>query len=156
MGKLPRDISGGQMVAALQPALRKEWKVPVKLYFREVERDVCVVRGKWAFKPISEDFPAVQIYGNYFGKRSTGGGGSGDFKRFLRADGSWIHMPIVDDVREPPAKKRISWRFHRPLSKRVKTTEDHDPDIVTSNLAKQTGLEFNVERRKTRILFVER
>lgn len=149
--KAPAD----EIVAAMQPVLQKEWGVPVKLTFREVERDVYVARGRWDFKPISADFPDVQIYGTFLDKDSGSGGATGNFDKFLRAAGSWIGMPIVNEATEPP-KKRFSWSYHMPSPfTDQQQAESHDPESVTANLASQTGLEFVKERRQTRVLFVE-
>jgi len=145
-----------KIVAAMQAVLRKHWGHRVNIEFREIERDVYVVHGEWAFKPISGDFPDVQIYGSYLDKNSGAGGACGDFDKFLRAVGSWIEMPIVNETSQP-MPNRLCWRFHVPSPvTQQQWHESHDPERVTSNLTEQTGLEFVKKRRKTRILFVER
>ena len=150
------EASADEIVAAMQPVLRKEWGIPVTLGFRNVERDVYVVSGQWKFKPISPDFPDVQIYGNYLAKDSRGGGGAGDFNKFLANVGSWIDMPIVSEVKQPPSTE-LSWRHHMPSPFTQQQRDDaHNPAAVISNLKEQTGLSFAKERRKTRVLFLER
>jgi len=144
-----------KVVAAMQPVLRKEWGVPVTLEFREVERDVYVVRGGWAFEPISNEFPEVQVYGSHLNKDSGAGGACGNFEAFLRQLGSWIDMPVVNEVPQPP--NRLCWLFHIPSPfTQQQWGESHDPEKVTSHITEQTGLEFVKKRRKTRMLLVER
>jgi beta-lactamase regulating signal transducer with metallopeptidase domain len=144
-----------EIVAAMQPVLRNEWGIPVKLSFRDVERDVYVVSGEWEFKPISDDFSYVQVYGVYLDKDSGNGSGTGGFNKFLAKVGSWIEMPIVNEVPEPPSKN-FSWRYHMPSPTTQQQRDDsHNPESVTANLTTQTGLKFVKERRTTRVLFVE-
>ncbi len=148
--------SSEKIVAALEPVLQKEWKIPVKLEFREVERDVCVVSGEWHFEPVSDDFRDVQIYGTYLDRNSGSGGGSGNFEKLLKAVGSWINMPVINEVASPPSKG-LSWRYHQPSPFTEKEAADaHDAGAVTENLTIQTGLRWRKEERKVRILFVER
>lgn len=148
----PQDI-----VAEMEKVVSREWKVLVNLNYRDVERDVYVVRGKWKFKPISSERLGVQVYGKFLNADlSIGGGGSGDLDKFLKAVGSWIEIPLVNEV-SGEIPQRISWRYHMPSPfTEEQRLEAHNDENVTQNLAAQTGLEFVKERRTTRILFVER
>ncbi|GAB5443826.1 MAG: hypothetical protein Fues2KO_41750 [Fuerstiella sp.] len=148
------DADRNEALAAIERVLRDHWKKPVRLQFRTVERDVCVVRGNWDFHPISDKFPNVQIYGDYIREDSGAGGGSGDFKTFLTAVGSWIELPVIDEAGSGP-EDEISWRFHAasPFTDE-ELKRAHDPGQVTTNLMIQTGLQFEKETRPCEILFV--
>lgn len=148
------DADRNEALAAIERVLRDHWKKPVRLQFRTVERDVCVVRGNWDFHPISDKFPNVQIYGDYIREDSGAGGGSGDFETFLTAVGRWIDLPVIDEAGSGP-EDEISWRFHAPspfTDEELKRA--HDPGQVTTNLMIQTGLQFEKETRPCEILFV--
>lgn len=148
------DADRNEALAEIEQILRDQWKKPVRLQFRKVDREVCVVRGDWDFHPISDKFPNVQIYGDYIREDSGSGGGSGDFKMFLTAVGRWIDLPVIDEVGNGPEDK-ISWRFHAPspfTDEQLKRA--HDPGQVTTNLMIQTGLQFEKETRPCEILFV--
>jgi RNA polymerase sigma factor (sigma-70 family) len=146
-----------KVVACLDEILRKECELPVKLTQRDVARDVFVVKGRWKSAPLAgRNENEVDLYGKQLVPNSGAGGGSGDLARFLRAAGSFMGRRLVSEVEAPP-KGEVSWYNNRrsPFTEEQRL-EDTDPELVLKHLTEQTGLTFKEERRKVRILFVER
>jgi hypothetical protein len=146
-----------KVVARLDEILRKECELPMKLTLREVERDVFVVKGRWKSTPLAgRKENEVELYSKQLVPNSGAGGGSGDLARFLKAAGSFMGRRLVSEVEAPP-KGEVSWynNLHSPFTEEQRL-EDTDPELVLKHLTEQTGLTFKEERRKVRILFVER
>lgn len=143
------------VVESLEAILRDEPKLPVRLRFRDVKRQVYVLRGEYEFTPLPDYPDSVQIYGDKLAPNSGSGGGGGDFADFTRWVGMWIEQPVVAEVNNPP--KSLSWRYHlaAPFTKEQRAAAK-DPRSVLHNLEGQTGLTFEEETREIRILFVER
>ena len=115
---------------------------------------MVVVRGRYRYSPRpgrSEN--QVDLYG----KRLLPDGddlasGAGTFPAFLERVGQWIHRPVVNEVEGPPPE-RICWFNH---GSEVTRPEDHDESLMLQHLREQTGLTFTRERRRIRVLFIER
>jgi hypothetical protein len=151
------DASKEAIVGRMQEILNKELMANVVLEFRDVEREVYVARGKFLHTPIAERGKRVEIYGERLNKNpSFGGGGAGDLNELLNWVGMWIEQPVVDDVATPP-KQRISWHYN--LDSPYTDEEQRkakDPALVLKHLTEQTGLTFTKEKRKIRLLALER
>ena len=77
--------------------------------FRQVERDVVVVRGHYRYSPLpGRPDDKIEIYGKYLDIGEDGGGGVGQFPSFLRRVGDWIKRPILNEVDAPP-KANVIW-----------------------------------------------
>jgi hypothetical protein len=126
--------------------------------FRQVERDVVVVRGRYQSSPVAGRAKNhVEIFGKQIVEGGGGaGGGSGDFLEFLKWVGEWIGRPVVSEVKFIP-KAHIQWSYNgRSPSTEETSREDHDETLVLRHLQEQTGLTYTRERKTIRILFVER
>lgn len=124
--------------------------------FRTIERDVYVAHGAYGFKPINAERPRIEIFGEQL--TSGGGGGSGSFTEFLNWVGMWIDQPIVNDV-DMPVKERITWHYNLvagPLVKEEERRLAKDPQLVLKYVTEQTEIAFTKEKRKVRLLVVER
>jgi protocatechuate 3,4-dioxygenase beta subunit len=174
--QLPGDwvVRPGQsneaVVRELERIVREELKLPLRLEFREVQREVYVARGRYRLTPLPGQ-PAeeklhltdetittdpVQIFGEALVPNSGAGGGTGEFAEFLKWLGRWIETPILDEATERP-KRQISWHLHeRSPSTAQSRQEDHDAERVLRNITAQTGLSFTKERRGVKLLFVEK
>ena len=144
------------VVRRLEQILNEDMELNLSLAFREIEQDVYVARGEYKFTAINEDRKQVEIYGDKLNSDSSvGGGGSGDFNKFLEWVGMWIEQPIVSEVESPPST-RISWHYNLegPFTDEERRRAK-DPESVLNNLNKQTGLEFTREKRKVRMLALE-
>jgi len=158
------------VIRQLETILRDELKLPVRLEFRKVEREVFVARGRYRLTPLpgqpgevkihytdkTATVDRVQIFGKALVPNTGAGGGTGDFDEFLRWLGRWIDTPVVDEVTEHPSRQ-LGWLLHeRSPSTALTRREDHDPKVVLRNITAQTNLSFTKETRKVKLLFVER
>jgi uncharacterized protein (TIGR03067 family) len=145
-----------KLLRPLEAILREHTKLPLKLAIRELEREVYVAKGEYALKPLP-DGPKdeVQIYGRELDDPKIGGGGTGNFDKFLESLGAWISVPLVADVKAPP--KRVSWHYNL---RSPFTNEEYraakDPETVLKNVSDQTGLTFEKAKRPIRVLSVEK
>ncbi|HEV3342947.1 MAG TPA: hypothetical protein VG125_21415 [Pirellulales bacterium] len=143
------------IVESLEAILRDEPKLPVRLRFRDVKRQVYVLRGEYKFTPLPDYPDSIQIYGDKLAANSGAGGGGGDFTDFTRWVGMWIERPVLGEVKNGP--KNLSWRYHMaPAFTPEQRAAAKEPRAVLRNLAGQTGLTFEEETREIRLLFVER
>jgi hypothetical protein len=146
-----------QEVHALENIIQRALRLRISLAFREVERDVVVVRGDDRSSPVEgRKADQIEIYGKQIVPNGGGaGGGRGDFAMFLKWVGEWIERPVVGEVEAPP--REVSWYYNArsPFTKEMRR-EDHDEGLVLKHLAEQTGLTFTRERRVIRVLFVEK
>jgi hypothetical protein len=145
-----------KVLPRLEEILRRECKLPVKLTLKDVERKVIVLRGTYRPMPLAGyDKDDVQLYGKDLVPNSGAGGGSGTFREFLQAAGSFMGRRLVAEVEGAP--KKIGWRYHKrsPFTEQ-EAKEDTDPDGVLKHLGEQTGFTFKEENRQVRVLFVER
>jgi hypothetical protein len=142
-------------IPKLEDILRKELNFEVWLVFKDVERDVVVVSGKYNSKPRDGrkdhdvDLFAVEPKENgVLGTRGT-------FNDFINAIADYIQMRLVNEVKEAPDAK-IRWYDHRDGHLSVKEDKNRALEGVLKNLSTQTGLTFKTEKRKVRVLFVGR
>ncbi len=159
--------SNDELVNQLATILREQLALPVRMEFREAEREVYVASGQYKWAPLasqsqqtapddSTKSDQIEIYGKQIVPDSGAGGGCGNFEKFLDWLGRWINAPVVSDVRQPPAHQ-LCWHLHERSPSTLQTLgEDHAPSLVLANISAQTGLTFKAETRRVRILFVER
>lgn len=146
-----------KVLPRLEAILRTECKLPVKMRVAEAEREVVVVRGKFASMPrMGRPKNEIDIFSTQPVPDSGAGGGSGDLARFLRGVEGFVGKRIVADVEKGPTGT-LSWYFHaRSPFTAEQQAEDHDPEKVFKTVAGQTGLEFKTEKRKVRVVIVEK
>jgi len=145
-----KGISHETLLKALEKILMHELDEPIRFQQREVEREVVVARGSYHFKPVpGRPSQWIDIYGERLEDPSEGGGGSGDFKRFLKGVGHYIERRVLNEVETPP-EGRLYWHYNYTLEEPVK------PGLVLQHITEQTGLTFTKESRRVRVLFVER
>lgn len=142
-----------ELIAALEKIAAQAGH-PVKIERRRVERDLIVVRGHYALKPI-ENYgrrrDAIHIYVDKLNEDpSRGGGGSGPLKEFITWVGNRERCWTIDETESSTAA--VSWRDHDDSSpSRGKGMDAAKLDRLWQNLARQTGLEFKKERRAVEI-----
>jgi hypothetical protein len=78
----------------------------------------------------------------------------GDFAEFCEWVGRWIGAPLICEAAGTP--REVTWRLHghSPFTKE-QDRQARDPELVLSNLAKQTGLKFARETRPVEVLLIE-
>jgi RNA polymerase sigma factor (sigma-70 family) len=148
-----------KLASQLEKILRKECELPVSLSFKDVERDVYVLSGKYKAKPLPERKEnEIEVYAVHLTDRKTDGlgGGSGNFQELIDHVERFVNHPVIlGEVEGTP--KRASWHYnYRSPFTKVQYAEDRDPEAVVKNVADQTGLTAKLEKRKVRVLVVER
>jgi len=173
-----QDAPVEKLVPALERILREECKLPIKLTFREVERQIVVARGTLKVVPLAgQKKNHVEVFGKEIGKGEAWSSRR-DLHGFLLELGDFLGRRFVNEaksgkdevftyglsVRQDP-RYRLASEFDLPSKPDAVPppkfdpaieAEDHDPKLVLPNVAKQTGLSFTTEKRKVRVLFVEK
>ena len=145
-----------KLVPRLQQILREELKLPIQLTLVQAEREVVVVGGKYESKPIANRMAnEVDLFAVVRRAESDAGGGSGTFAEFLTATGGYIGRRLVSDLGETP-KGRIAWYYHNSTQVLPGPDPNMDAEGVLKNITAQTGLTFKLEKRKVRVLRVEK
>ena len=160
-----------QKVKELAAILQDELHLPIRVEMREVQRPVYVVTGSYQHRPYPLDVrppklddatPAADRIDFFGTKMIADRPGSGPryypkvpFDVFLGALGQWIRKPIVSEVTQPPTGLLELHYHNHPLATDDAEKLDHDPELVLTNIADQTGLEFDKQDRKITLLFVE-
>jgi uncharacterized protein (TIGR03435 family) len=157
------------IVKQLQEILREDLKLPVKIGFENVEREVYVARGDYNLTPLpgrkaqgqmfytdrSETTDNVEIFAEELVPNSGSGGGTGDFTEFLQWLGDWINTKVVDETGKHP-ERSISWGLHGHMpATDSQIKKDHEAQLVLKNITKQTSLKFTKEKRPVRVLVVK-
>ncbi|GEM_PF-2514594 len=127
------------IVNRLEEILQKDLNISVQLTFRELEKDVIKVTGYLKTNLLSK----IEFYDT-----KRGGGGAGKFQELMTAIGDYIGCPVVSEVINPPVHI-FSWSYN-------KSKDLADRDSMLQNLSDQTGLTFKEDKRKVRMLFVEK
>jgi hypothetical protein len=152
-----------QIMAQLQPILNRDCKLAVTFKFKEADEDVLLLSGKYAAKPLEgRGRNEIEIFATHLLDRDTGGGGSGGFDAFLAALERHIGKPVAaDNIEGRP--KMVSWHFNVRSPRLVDPgkgidtfAEDTDAPAVLGNIAAQTGLSVKTEKRKMRVMVVQR
>jgi hypothetical protein len=145
-----------KLVPRLKQILRDELKIPIQLKLMQAEREVFVVGGKYESKPReNRKLNQVDLFAVSLNEDSGSGGGSGTFDEFLGATGRYIGRRVVNELPKSPAG-RIAWFYHNSARVLPGPDPNQDPDGVLKNVTAQTGLTFKTEKRKVRLLFVEK
>jgi hypothetical protein len=165
-GLLDRKVTGDfvvragadpvEIAAALEKILRKECNLPVALAVEEVERDVYVLSGKWAAKPLPDRKEnQIEVYGFELTERTTGGGGTGSLRGMADHVEGFINAQVaVEKVEGAP--RWVEWHFNaRSPFTEAQSAQDTDPESVMKNIATQTGLTVKREKRKIKVLVVK-
>jgi len=130
----------------------------ISLAYRVIDRDVYVAKGKYEFKPIDAQRESVEIYGKRLNSNpSRGGGGGGKVDRLLEWAGMWIGVPVVNGGVKPPKRNQIRWHFNDESSfSEEERRLAKDPEMVLQHLTEQTGLTFEKQKRKAKVVVLER
>jgi hypothetical protein len=154
----PADIA-----KQLEAILKKECNLEATLRFREVEREVYVLSGKYEAKPLEgRKKTAIEIFGKSLIDRGIGGGGTGTFAELLANVERHVNAQVeAGKIEGMPG--RLSWHYNvrSPMIKDPANgidtlAEDTNVHAVLANLADQTGLKVKVEKRKVQMLKIER
>jgi hypothetical protein len=146
-----------KLATALGDALRRDFRIPVRLTYREEEREVIVARGTFPNLPVpgSRDKP-ILIYG----KQPPGPGRNEG--RTLQGPWSWFldRLSLYTGTRvvsDNPAARQGMVYFRLPADlTRTCRHEGAAPFEVLAKVTEQTGLIFGTERRRVPVLVVEK
>lgn len=146
-----------KLVAALEQILRKECGLKVSLAFKDEEREVYVLSGKYVAKPLpGRKENEIEIYAVELSEANGGLGNANNPRDLARAIEGWIEVPIELGTIEG-APKRMTFRINvRTPTTVVSNAEDKDPTKVLENFAAQTGLTAKKEKRKIKVLVVKK
>jgi RNA polymerase sigma factor (sigma-70 family) len=147
------------VVARLQEILNREFDIPVKLTLKEEQREVFVLSGKYTFRPAGPARAAnhIELYAEKLGNPRIGGGGSGNAREFAQWLGRFVNRRVVlGKTAGLPA--RLSWHDNNPEKAftQQEWEEAHAAGPVLKHVAEQTGLSVRAEKRRARVLVVEK
>ncbi|MBX9622548.1 MAG: sigma-70 family RNA polymerase sigma factor, partial [Gemmataceae bacterium] len=149
-----------ELLAGLQAELREKFRLPVKLSYREVEREVIVAGGKFASKPRDgRKENDVDYFAEYLNPQEDGHANRFDLDAALTRLGRFVDRRVVNEAGKPPDGTWLAVREHNriaPGRPGFPHPDDVDPAKVLPNVTAQTGLTFTTEKRKVRVLLVER
>jgi RNA polymerase sigma factor (sigma-70 family) len=151
------DSTKDQYAAALEKILSQETGSMVSFTFRQVERSVVVLRGKWNFTPAAPNNNPRQM--EIFGRdlntdMHRGGGGGGNVTELAGWVSRWINQQIIFECTDPP--EEVVWHMNDTGNEsRESRAKAKDPDLVITHLEEQTGLKASREPRQVRRLFIE-
>jgi hypothetical protein len=145
-----------KVAAALEKMLRKG-DLPASLRVQEVERDVYVLSGKYEAKPLADRKKnQIEVYGfELMTDRTTGGGGSGTLQAMADNVEGFIEGRVaIGEVTGAPKEVEWHYNYRSPVTD-AERAQDHDAEAVMKNIAAQTGLTVNLEKRKIKVLMVK-
>jgi hypothetical protein len=152
------DAPVEQKLAALTRIVKEASGRLVSFQKREIERDVVVAKGKYAFKPpaAAPNERAVVMYVGDYDRNSGGGGGSGDLPGFLKTLGTRVKVPVIDETEgsKPP---EFQWRHQSSAyleREQPGPAKDRKLRVLLDNIENQTGLKFETARRMVPVWFV--
>jgi hypothetical protein len=157
----PRNSDVQKLSSGLATLLTEAMGHKVTLTFRQVQRPIIVLRGKWQARNTDGtqvhfgkgEFQIIQIYGLELNpNHACGGGGSGTVDQFAQWLGRWINRSVIIESTGAPAE--VSWNENGQVAAAAQA-HAHDWDLVLNNIYQQTGLIWKQETRKVNRLFLE-
>jgi RNA polymerase sigma factor (sigma-70 family) len=127
----------GEKLAALAKILERDWGFKSRYERKEVEREVIVARRTWTTPADGK----VDLFAR--SRTVVRGTVEGDRAEFLRSLAELADAPVVNESKSSDAA--LKWSYHD-----VRPGEAVGPDVVQpllTNVARQTGLEFEWEKR---------
>lgn len=146
---LRKDASQEDKLHALETILNKDFGRHIRFVRRQVNREVIIARGQFHFNPPTGTYDdrRVHIYADIL--IDKGGIGSSKLSGFLRKIGDCLNFPVVDETQKEGRGGRVHWALHRDARYAEIEDEDRMATVkkVLVNVAKQSSLEFTIERR---------
>jgi beta-lactamase regulating signal transducer with metallopeptidase domain len=144
-----------ERLCALREILHSETGRSIRFTKKTVERDTIVVTGRYAFTPLPGKDPerlSLFVYDRgYLYPYSHAADSLAEFWRFISAR---IGMPI-EDSSEPVETGKILFQDDGVLHPSpVEPLESRHLRYLLDNLARQTNLQFTIQKRPTEIWFV--
>ncbi|HEV3435960.1 MAG TPA: hypothetical protein VG122_01300, partial [Gemmata sp.] len=145
-----------KVVVALEKILRKECELPVSLAFRDVERDVYVLSGKYESKPLTGRKKDEIALASELGGDTLGNISNGSLQQTIKTVEDWIGVCVaLGEIENAP--ESVECRFHNPaLNTKEEWAKVRNPEAVMNAIAAQTGLNVKLEKRKVKVLEVKK
>jgi RNA polymerase sigma factor (sigma-70 family) len=145
-----------QIVTQLETILKRECGLSVSFQFKDAEREVFVLEGKYEAKPLDgRQNDEIEIYAKHLVDRRLGDGGTtGTFEEFLARLERHVSVPVLAGKIEG-LPKNVRWHYNvREKGDANTRAEDTNAATVLDNIASQTGLTVKTEKQKVRVLVV--
>ncbi|MDD5562256.1 MAG: TonB family protein [Thermoanaerobaculaceae bacterium] len=140
-----------ECVPALENVLRTVYKLPVRMTFKDEEREVIVAKGSYALRPPQNggDNAEVQIFDRDLDPGpGHAGGGTTSVAGLLEVLAETLQCPVVSEVE--PTHASVRYVVNRDASRTAYV------DDVLHNVSAQTGLVFAHQTRTVRVLNLEK
>jgi RNA polymerase sigma factor (sigma-70 family) len=132
---------------AFQRAVKAGLGRSIRCERRRVTRDVVVVSGRYAPRPISKEYPGLHLSTDNRDLDSESGGGEGTWDELLSALSLITGLRHVNEAMVPAGEK-IHWTQHDSSLERGRLGE------MLANLSRQTSLEFRRQERAVDVWLV--
>ena len=129
---------------AFRRAVKQGFGRSIRSERRRVTRDVVVVSGRYALRPISKELPGIHLSADNRDLDSESGGGEGTWDELLSAL-SLITGPRYINETIVSAGTKIRWTQHDSSLERGRLAE------LLANLSRQTSLEFRRQQRPVEV-----
>jgi RNA polymerase sigma factor (sigma-70 family) len=145
-----------KLAAALEKILRKECGLKVSLAIKDAEREVYVLAGKYAFKPLPERKEnEIEIYAVELSENNHGLGNANPQELAAAIEG-WVEVPVeLGKIEGAPKVMTYKINVRTPTTAQS-FAEDKDPTKVLPNITAQTGLTAKLEKRNIKVLVVKK
>jgi RNA polymerase sigma factor (sigma-70 family) len=129
---------------AFQRAVKEGLGWSIRCERRRVTRNVVVVSGRYAPRPISKEYPGLHLSADNRDLDSENGGGEGTLDEILFSLNFITGLRFVDEA-AVPAGTKIRWTQHDSSLERGRVAE------MLANLSRQTSLEFRRQERPVEV-----
>jgi hypothetical protein len=150
-------VDSSVLLKELEKILAGQLGQRIKFEKRRLQRDAIVIRGQYRLHPEQgvSDRDGVYIYVDALTKNDGAGGGSGTFGEFFRWVGDRVGVRVINESQTGESMP-MAWRNCQDSDR--KQIADHPAKLerLLKNLARQTTLEFKIERRPVDVWFVTR
>ena len=154
-----KDAPKEQLIGAFEKAVQRYLQGNIRFDQYAIERDVIVVSGTFRLTPLAGTYECswIHVFSDKLDVDERGGGGSGSLDSFIRGLGEiLLNQHVIGEVENSAAiEVRYGWHESGYLWKITdKTEKSRKLDMLLANLARQTGLKFERQRRLVNVLFV--
>ncbi len=148
-----------QLLGAFQKAVQQYPQGNIRFDQYAIEGDVIVVSGTFRLTPLAGTYECsrIHVFSDKLDVDERGGGGSGSLDSFIRGLGDiLLDQHVIGEVENSAdIEVRYGWHESGYLWKITdKTDKSRKLDMLLANLARQTGLKFERQRRLVNVWFV--
>jgi RNA polymerase sigma factor (sigma-70 family) len=142
-----------RLIEQLGVVLRNDLKTPVKLSYKEVEREVLVASGTFkTVAPLGDmQGTPLQLYGQQPIREGKWLKSGDDYRGMLNQLGVLTGRQVINEATDSP-NSGVLWFEYDPT---IRLDTKEDMKALLDRLTEQTGLIFKQEKRRVKVLFVE-